>query len=119
MIFVVLEAISAIPLLLLFPCVTSHDSTHSGGGVEFPASSSLSVMAFAIFAGIFLRIDSTPMVFVSAHFAAHQGKVEIRNKDYSEILEGLQFNRPVLDIMSECHRSFWCGDLNYRIDAPM
>mgnify|MGYP001058381058 CR=1 FL=1 len=69
--------------------------------------------------GIFLRIDSTPMVFVSAHFAAHQGKVEIRNKDYSEILEGLQFNRPVLDIMSECHRSFWCGDLNYRIDAPM
>ena len=62
-------------------------------------------------------LNDTSFAFVNAHFAAHQGKVEKRNSDYKEILNGLKFGDvPMLDLMSESDRSFWMGDLNYRID---
>lgn len=71
-----------------------------------------------VFIAVFFYYFDTPMVFVNSHFAAHQDKVETRNADYREIMEGVQFERAALDIMSEAHRAFWMGDLNYRIDLP-
>ena len=87
--------------------------------------------------GISFQCGAASFLFVSAHFAAHQTKVEIRNKDYARIDSDLW---PLLcDVRPATAQSngvapasrsdavtrasdafdfvFWCGDLNYRIDG--
>jgi len=58
----------------------------------------------------------TSLCFVTAHFAAHQERVEDRNSNFAEIIEGIRIGRKNIDILNQFHHIFWFGDLNYRID---
>eukprot|EP01060_Flectonema_neradi_P029908 TRINITY_DN4247_c1_g1_i1.p1 TRINITY_DN4247_c1_g1~~TRINITY_DN4247_c1_g1_i1.p1 ORF type:complete len:434 (+),score=78.33 TRINITY_DN4247_c1_g1_i1:45-1346(+) len=75
---------------------------------------------------------SISVLFMCAHFAAHQGAVEDRNKDYkvitSEIKLGLLGNaihrvvghekpKPDRDVTDEFDCTFFMGDLNYRVNG--
>eukprot|EP01111_Echinosteliopsis_oligospora_P011988 TRINITY_DN4066_c0_g1_i2.p1 TRINITY_DN4066_c0_g1~~TRINITY_DN4066_c0_g1_i2.p1 ORF type:complete len:569 (+),score=102.56 TRINITY_DN4066_c0_g1_i2:125-1831(+) len=66
---------------------------------------------------ISLEFYETSMCFVAAHFAAHQEKLEDRNSNYYEIIEGIRIGKKKnADILHQFNHIFWCGDLNYRID---
>jgi len=58
----------------------------------------------------------TSLCFVAAHFAAHQEKIEDRNSNYREIIDGIQIGQKNIDILNQFHHMFWFGDLNYRIE---
>ncbi|CAN0424701.1 unnamed protein product, partial [Discosporangium mesarthrocarpum] len=44
--------------------------------------------------GAFLRVDRTTMLFVTAHLAAHQSKVEERNANYWRVVASLEEEIP-------------------------
>eukprot|EP00026_Physarum_polycephalum_P003984 Phypoly_transcript_04001.p1 GENE.Phypoly_transcript_04001~~Phypoly_transcript_04001.p1 ORF type:complete len:604 (+),score=58.19 Phypoly_transcript_04001:159-1970(+) len=58
----------------------------------------------------------TSLCFVAAHFAAHQEKIEDRNSNYREIVDGIQIGKKNIDMLNQFHHMFWFGDLNYRIE---
>jgi phosphatidylinositol-3,4,5-trisphosphate 5-phosphatase 1 len=66
------------------------------------------------------RIHDTTFAFIGSHLAAHQSKVEARNSDYFEIVSGLALDSTSqFDVQSGFNYTFWCGDLNYRIDGEL
>lgn len=67
--------------------------------------------------GVCFNLGSTSFLFIAAHFAAHQHKVEQRNADFHKINSKLSL-RPNPQIPMVCDRFdrvFWMGDLNYRL----
>eukprot|EP00462_Mataza_sp_D1_P005778 CAMPEP_0175124688 /NCGR_PEP_ID=MMETSP0087-20121206/2915_1 /TAXON_ID=136419 /ORGANISM="Unknown Unknown, Strain D1" /LENGTH=1223 /DNA_ID=CAMNT_0016406473 /DNA_START=13 /DNA_END=3684 /DNA_ORIENTATION=- len=70
---------------------------------------------------ISFRVRDLHLAFVSSHLAAHQHKIEARNSNVRDIIEGTRHN-----VLGSSHKAaldsgifdhvFWCGDLNYRID---
>ena len=54
---------------------------------------------------------------VNAHLAAHQDKLLQRNKSVQEITRYMRLGVAPLELPLQFH-TIWCGDLNYRIDAP-
>ena len=79
--------------------------------------------------GISFDCGAASFLFVSAHFAAHQTKVALRNKDYARIdCDLVPLLRDAQPAAAEAAGApacasdafdfvFWCGDLNYRIDG--
>jgi hypothetical protein len=61
-------------------------------------------------------INGTAFCFISSHLAAHQGKIAERNRDYREIVRGLDSGNKLFDATNLSHFVYWMGDLNYRID---
>jgi hypothetical protein len=62
--------------------------------------------------GVSFRLGCTRLLFLSAHFAAHQTKVEERNSDFARIAQFFRVHdRSLYD------QVFWCGDFNYRING--
>ena len=75
-------------------------------------------------AGICLRLYRTTLLFVSAHFTAHQHKVADRNADFQRINAELPLHcevpprhPPGTPLTDRFDMVFWLGDLNYRIDG--
>nr|KAJ3418703.1 inositol polyphosphate 5-phosphatase [Polyrhizophydium stewartii] len=93
-------------------------------------------------AAICVMFDTKSLLFVGSHFAAHQSKVEARNRDYDRTetdlsvgtswrsgaagqsgdsggaaatVEGGSGDAPRLS--QRFDYTFWCGDLNYRING--
>ena len=73
---------------------------------------------------IAISVYKTTFCFVTAHLAAHQEKVERRNRDCVDIFKGLRSlavaKRPgkrSLDPSIGFDHTFFFGDLNYRIPA--
>jgi len=68
--------------------------------------------------GVCVRLDigETSIAFLSAHLAAHQGKkkMEKRNSDVAEILNGIFFDQ--MDVVNQFNHVFFMGDLNYRLN---
>ena len=64
-----------------------------------------------------LTIFGTDIAFVSCHLAAHEGFVQRRNDDISEIVAETNraLNSRYSDIFHTYHHVFFFGDLNYRI----
>ena len=77
--------------------------------------------------GISLAVGKTSLLFVSAHFAAHQHKITERNEHFRMINENLNLHRPDFvpmveigtgnDVSDRFHHVFWLGDFNYRING--
>eukprot|EP00656_Telonema_subtile_P055525 TRINITY_DN8629_c0_g1_i1.p1 TRINITY_DN8629_c0_g1~~TRINITY_DN8629_c0_g1_i1.p1 ORF type:complete len:290 (-),score=46.59 TRINITY_DN8629_c0_g1_i1:58-927(-) len=72
--------------------------------------------------GVAMTLGQTSMLFVNAHFAAHQTKVAERNADYLRINQNLSLGRAGsrADLALASDRFdcvFWSGDLNYRING--
>ena len=71
--------------------------------------------------GFLVRIQSLKLLFVNSHLAAQQDKVKERNQDYRRITSELfkEKNSPgtVPSIENLADVTFWCGDLNYRIEG--
>jgi hypothetical protein len=67
--------------------------------------------------GISLLFHNTPLLFITAHLAAHQEAVQQRNDNYKEIVRRMRLGS-TFDIQSRFEYIFWYGDLNYRIDFP-
>lgn len=66
-----------------------------------------------------LSIGRTSLLFVHAHLAAHQGKMNERTQNLSRILveSPLRRDRARLGVHDEFDRVFVMGDLNPRVDA--
>eukprot|EP00756_Hemistasia_phaeocysticola_P025029 Hpha_TRINITY_DN15985_c1_g1::TRINITY_DN15985_c1_g1_i1::g.72520::m.72520/K15909/SHIP2, INPPL1; phosphatidylinositol-3,4,5-trisphosphate 5-phosphatase 2 len=69
---------------------------------------------------ISFNLRDTRLCFIGSHLAAHQEKIEARNYDYQEIIQGCSNSVGWKDfeITNEFHYVFWAGDLNYRIAHP-
>jgi len=87
--------------------------------------------------GISFTLGATSFLFINSHLAAHQTKVADRNADYGSIVHNLELpldfsasknlgllssrkraSSRMIPIYEHYDRSFWMGDLNYRIDLP-
>ena len=64
--------------------------------------------------GVRLLLNKTSFCFTTAHLAAHQNESEKRNRDFTRIMENMQF--PCGEQLLEHDRIFFFGDLNYRLD---
>ncbi|KAI8806214.1 SacI homology domain-containing protein [Cladochytrium replicatum] len=65
--------------------------------------------------GVSLKYHDTRILFVTAHLAAGNSNVNERNRDYTTITNGLNFQgRPT----SDHDVIFWLGDFNYRTNLP-
>ncbi|EFA80518.1 inositol 5-phosphatase [Heterostelium album PN500] len=58
----------------------------------------------------------TSFCFISSHFAAHQEKSEQRNRNYRDIVKGLNLGNKSSDVLNQFHHVIWMGDFNYRVD---
>mmetsp|Transcript_6057 Transcript_6057/g.19285 ORF Transcript_6057/g.19285 Transcript_6057/m.19285 type:complete len:465 (+) Transcript_6057:46-1440(+) len=75
--------------------------------------------------GVCLRVGTTSLLFVGAHFAAHQNRVAKRNSNYAAIEQGIRIpitaSTAPLEGQSRASdrfdRCFWFGDLNYRVNG--
>lgn len=56
--------------------------------------------------------------FISAHLAAHEGKIEARNQNIREILGGTK-SPTGMHVDESCDHFFFCGDLNYRVELDL
>jgi hypothetical protein len=59
-------------------------------------------------------------LFVTSHFTAHQSKIQERNNDFTRICRELKLRgngSEVTDVTGRYDYTFWCGDLNYRING--
>ena len=67
-----------------------------------------------------MKYDNSTLCFVGSHLAAHLEKIENRNSDFKEIVEGVSgtLGMDGVDVLNSFHHVFWCGDLNYRIEKP-
>lgn len=74
--------------------------------------------------GIGFELSLTSLLFINAHFAAHQHKVDQRNADFHAINAKMPLRQRILRKPGKAHltnvcdryeRVFWLGDLNYRI----
>eukprot|EP00756_Hemistasia_phaeocysticola_P006017 Hpha_TRINITY_DN13622_c0_g1::TRINITY_DN13622_c0_g1_i3::g.122562::m.122562/K01099/INPP5B_F; inositol polyphosphate 5-phosphatase INPP5B/F len=63
-----------------------------------------------------VKVAGRSFCFVNSHLAAHQSRVEKRNKDQKRIQE-TQFRQAPQGISGHDY-VFWFGDLNYRLDLP-
>lgn len=62
-----------------------------------------------------LLYEQIPILFIDAHFPAHDGEVEQRNQCYADILQSLQDEFGCNPLA--CHSFiFFIGDLNYRMN---
>ena len=66
---------------------------------------------------ISFTLYETSLCFVSSHLAARAERVLIRNRNFSDIVDGLQMGGSAFDITNKFHHVFFAGDLNYRIDG--
>ncbi|RWS25704.1 inositol polyphosphate 5-phosphatase K-like protein [Leptotrombidium deliense] len=57
------------------------------------------------------------IVFVGAHFHAHDDQVSKRIDDYNNIINGISFSKGKAKKIIEHDNVFWSGDLNFRIDG--
>eukprot|EP01097_Dermamoeba_algensis_P006470 TRINITY_DN4052_c0_g1_i1.p1 TRINITY_DN4052_c0_g1~~TRINITY_DN4052_c0_g1_i1.p1 ORF type:complete len:538 (-),score=127.80 TRINITY_DN4052_c0_g1_i1:506-2119(-) len=64
---------------------------------------------------ISFHFHQSSFCFVSAHFAAHQDKTNLRNENFREIISGISFPGVKGEITAAHHYLIWMGDLNYRI----
>ena len=63
---------------------------------------------------------STSIIFINAHFAAHQNQYLRRNRDYSTVVSNLSTGcLQACDVLQVFEHVVWVGDLNYRIDYPV
>lgn len=67
---------------------------------------------------ISLSYKDTSMAFVNCHLAAHQHKVQRRNSDVMEIVNGVSktMGKIRADILCQFDHVIFMGDLNYRLD---
>eukprot|EP01128_Nolandella_sp_AFSM9_P005317 TRINITY_DN2547_c0_g1_i1.p1 TRINITY_DN2547_c0_g1~~TRINITY_DN2547_c0_g1_i1.p1 ORF type:complete len:516 (-),score=108.15 TRINITY_DN2547_c0_g1_i1:245-1660(-) len=56
------------------------------------------------------------LAFVNSHLAAHQIEISARNQDVQEIISNLKLSGHE-DVTTSYQYTFWCGDLNYRIEG--
>mmetsp|Transcript_19392 Transcript_19392/g.21567 ORF Transcript_19392/g.21567 Transcript_19392/m.21567 type:complete len:498 (+) Transcript_19392:41-1534(+) len=68
--------------------------------------------------GTAIKFDflSTSMLFVNAHFTAHQHNITSRNNDAQMIMRKIRLGNKNFDMGNQFNYVFWCGDLNYRIE---
>jgi len=74
---------------------------------------------------VWLKIYSTPLVFVCSHLSAgtKAGDEIKRNEDFRAIVEQLKFMPPEGEdadeyTINDAESAIWMGDLNYRLNAP-
>lgn len=71
-----------------------------------------------------LTFKNTSLLFINAHLSAHEGRVKERNKEFNRINTELgmygtnQSDRSIRQVSSRYDHTFFCGDLNYRIEQP-
>ncbi|GAB5366732.1 hypothetical protein AAMO2058_001168700 [Amorphochlora amoebiformis] len=67
---------------------------------------------------ISVSYNDTTFCFINAHLAAHQHKVERRNSDVQEIMNGISkiLGRLKVDVQCQFDHIVFMGDLNYRLD---
>eukprot|EP01065_Artemidia_motanka_P021376 TRINITY_DN2554_c0_g1_i1.p1 TRINITY_DN2554_c0_g1~~TRINITY_DN2554_c0_g1_i1.p1 ORF type:complete len:451 (+),score=85.23 TRINITY_DN2554_c0_g1_i1:111-1355(+) len=63
-----------------------------------------------------LKIGGKSICFVNSHLAAHQSKVERRNRDHDRIQSKGRFVHSPQALLAHDY-VFWFGDLNYRLDV--
>ena len=69
-----------------------------------------------------LTLGTTSLLFINAHFAAHHHAVDQRNADFHKInaklpLKGNASTTASPLVCERFDRTFWLGDLNYRIEG--
>ena len=99
-------ALKTVVALVRNVCV-SNEATGLGGVVGNKGGIAIS----------FRYLDNS-FCFVSAHFAAHQDRLEDRRQNYREIVRNLRIGRKAFDLVNQFDYLFWMGDLNYRVDLP-
>ena len=68
-----------------------------------------------------MKVYASPICFIVSHLAAHQDKVDVRNQNFSDIVEHTSFrglSEKEDSILTSHHHVVWAGDLNYRIALP-
>jgi hypothetical protein len=105
-----------IRVVLLVKCSALHLVSHVDVSKE--ATGLAHVMGNKGGIAIALRFGESSFCFVGSHLAAHLEHVKQRNSDFCEIIEGVSSNigHKDMEIGTEFHHVFWCGDLNYRLD---
>ncbi|PWN29424.1 DNase I-like protein, partial [Jaminaea rosea] len=75
--------------------------------------------------GISVKLGQTRMLFVNSHLAAHEGKIQTRLDNIAKIKKELRLDtflptedptNKLADVTGMYDHSFWCGDLNFRVD---
>lgn len=69
---------------------------------------------------IAISICNEDLLFVNAHFHAHQDEVLKRNEDFVQITKGINAvfpNRQGDNLTDKFDHIFWMGDLNYRVNG--
>jgi len=68
--------------------------------------------------GVAIGFDylESSVCFVNSHLAAHQIMIQERNNDVEEIIKNLKIMHKD-DVTTGFQYTFWCGDLNYRIEG--
>eukprot|EP01105_Mastigella_eilhardi_P000555 TRINITY_DN1062_c1_g1_i1.p1 TRINITY_DN1062_c1_g1~~TRINITY_DN1062_c1_g1_i1.p1 ORF type:complete len:458 (+),score=103.64 TRINITY_DN1062_c1_g1_i1:735-2108(+) len=67
---------------------------------------------------IAFQFHETSFCFIGSHLAAHQARVEERNKDYHNIVSNIGVGVTSFSPLEQFDHLIWCGDLNYRLDLP-
>eukprot|EP01086_Lenisia_limosa_P007993 TRINITY_DN2852_c0_g1_i2.p1 TRINITY_DN2852_c0_g1~~TRINITY_DN2852_c0_g1_i2.p1 ORF type:complete len:552 (+),score=150.53 TRINITY_DN2852_c0_g1_i2:50-1705(+) len=93
----------------LFPLVSNVQASSEATGVGRVVHNKGGV-------AVSFKICETSFLFVNSHLAAHQERIDDRNRDYFEILKGIKIGIPEYECLSQVDHAFWMGDLNYRID---
>ncbi|KAH3762969.1 inositol 5-phosphatase [Pelomyxa schiedti] len=62
------------------------------------------------------QFHDTSFCFIGSHLAAHQSRVDERNKHFHTIASNLDLGMNKFNILQQFDHVIWCGDLNYRID---
>ena len=70
-----------------------------------------------------LRLGSTPLCFINAHLAAHEGMAAKRNANLHDMERAVRLgcappHASLFDLSQRFAHCFLFGDLNYRIDLP-
>ena len=65
-----------------------------------------------------LRIDEAKLMFICAHFSAHDKNIEDRNQNYADILTRIKEYSDNVNPFDSHNYIVFVGDLNYRISKP-
>ncbi|KAJ5072867.1 inositol 5-phosphatase [Anaeramoeba ignava] len=68
--------------------------------------------------GVAFQLHDSSFCFVGSHLAAREERIAIRAENYRDIIGGLHFGIPGVDITEQFQYLFWFGDLNYRCEYP-
>lgn len=75
--------------------------------------------------GVSVKLGQTRLLFVNSHLAAHEGKIQTRLDNVAKIKKELRLDtfldesdptNKAEDVTEMFDHSFWCGDLNFRVD---